>query len=88
MRPLLVVLSAAVTAGLLVFFAFGPSMTTLGDQVMMPAVLFVLFVALLGIVAAALALLYRHLMVRGERRVLAELTDRIARLEAAATGAP
>ncbi len=87
-RPLLVVLSAAVTAGLLMFFAFCQSMTALGEQVIMRADLFVLFVALLGMVASALALLYRHLMVRGERRALAELTDRITRLEAAATRMP
>lgn len=84
MRTLLVILAAAVTAGLVGFFsfnwlgAFGLQM----QSVLVPIDVFVGFIACLTLLSGAIALGYRGLLVRGDQSTLRELKDRVARLEA------
>jgi hypothetical protein len=86
MRSLLVVLSAAVTAGLVVFFSFDAvsAIGLMGGSVYIPVGVFVAFIAALTLAASALALTYRHLLMASDRRLLQGLSDRIAQLEARA----
>lgn len=84
MRAFLVILSAAVTAGLAVFFGFNSlhTVAVLQGSVLISIDVFVAFIAVLALGASALALLYRHLLGSDERRQIKLLGDRIARLEA------
>jgi uncharacterized protein YbjQ (UPF0145 family) len=84
MRHFLVILSAAVTAGLVVFFTFNVlnAIGVMGGSVVISMDVFVALIAMLTLAAAGLALLYRRLLVRGESRSLQQLADRIVRLEA------
>lgn len=83
MRSFLVILSAAVSAGLVVFFGFDASLaiSVLHGNVLISIDVFVAFIATLALGASALALLYRHLLGSGERRELRQLGERVARLE-------
>jgi hypothetical protein len=83
MRTFLVVLSAAVTAGLGVFFAFNAfgAIASIQGNVLIPMDVFVGLIACLTLAASALALGYRALLVRGDGRLLMELRSRLERLE-------
>ncbi len=84
MRHFLVVLAAAVTAGLAVFFIFNVlnAIGVMGGNVVISMDVFVAFIAALTFATGGLTLLYRRLLVRSERRLLQQLADRVARLEA------
>ena len=84
MRHFLVILAAAVTAGLAVFFAFDmlSAIGVMGGNVVISMDVFVALIAALTFAAGGLALLYRRLLVRSEGQLLQQLTDRVARLEA------
>lgn len=84
MRHFLVILAAAVTAGLAVFFAFNllGAIGVMGGNVVISMDVFVAMIAALTLAAGGLALLYRLLLVRSERRPLQQLAERVARLEA------
>lgn len=72
MRTFLVVLSAAVAAGLAVFFAFSTlgAIGVLGGNVVIGMDVFVAFVAVFAMAAAVLGLVYRRLLLRHPAGVL------------------
>lgn len=84
-KILLVVLSAAVVAGLGVYAAFDVCglLRLGGESVYMHVDTFVALMACLSATAAALSLLLRMLLVRADRAALQDLERRIAQLEAA-----
>ena len=83
MKHLLVVLSAAVIAGLGVYFAFNcfNAFALMGENVMMHVNCFVALIACLCLAAAASSLLLRAAVVRTDRQQTQALEQRIARLE-------
>lgn len=83
MRILVVVLSAALTAGLPVYFAFSNRIGVMGENVVMPINLFVALIPTLCVAASVTTFVIRHLLAREEANVLRELRDRVQRLEAA-----
>ena len=82
-RNLLVVLSAAVIAGLGVYYVFNcfHSFALMGENVMMHVNGFVALTACLCLAAAASALLLHAAVVRTDRQRAQALEQRIARLE-------
>lgn len=82
-RNLLVVLSAAVIAGLGVYFAFNCIVTfsLVGGNVSMHVNSFVALIACLCLAAAALSLLLRAAVVRTDRQQTQLLEQRVERLE-------
>lgn len=82
-KPLLVVLSAAVIAGLGTYAAFAAckAFTLLNGLVTMQVDVLVAFIACLAIAAAAVALLLRLALVRTDRKAFDELEQRVAQLE-------
>ncbi len=85
MKILLVVLSAAVVAGLGVYAVFDVChlFRLGGESVYMHVDTFVALIACLSAVAAAMSLLLRMLLVRADRVALQALERRIAQLESA-----
>lgn len=83
MKNLLVVLSAAVLAGLGVYATFDwcNAFSLVGNNVMMRVDTFVAVVACLGIAGAGLALFLRAAVMRADRGITQALEDRIVRLE-------
>tara|TARA_R110002072_G_scaffold4174_7_gene29609 strand:+ start:14441 stop:14725 length:285 start_codon:yes stop_codon:yes gene_type:complete len=83
MKTLLIVLSAAVAAGLICYtvfnsvFCFG----LMGNQVVMKIDVFIAFIASLGILAAMLALAFKMALVRSDNRLVGQLESRIVELE-------
>ena len=90
MRPLMIILSSAVTAGLVVFFGFNAmgAISTLQGSAMMSLDVFVAFIACLVIAASAVTVAFWRLLARGEQRAMTGIEQRIARLEARGPGTP
>ena len=82
-RTLLVVLSAAVIAGLGVYFTFNAceAFALAGDDVSMHVNTFVVLIACLGLAAAGATLLLHAALVRTDRRQFEALEQRIVLLE-------
>jgi len=83
-KILLVVLSAAVVAGLGVYGVFDAChlFRLGGESVYMHVDTFVALIACLAVVSAALGLLLRMLLVRADRAAMAAFERRLAELEA------
>ena len=83
MKNLLIVLSAAVIAGLAVYFAFNAcnAFGLLGQDVTIHVNTFVVLIACLSLAAAAASLLLRALVVRTDQQQVRALEQRIAQLE-------
>lgn len=83
-KTLLVILSAAVIAALGTYAAFTAchAFSLMSTQVMIDVDAFIGFVAGVSLLAAALALLLHHLLLRTDRKAIDDLTKRIAQLEA------
>lgn len=88
MKTLLIILSAAVVAGLICYSVFNwvVSFGLLGNQVVMKIDVFIAFIASLGVLSAILALAFKHSLVRSDNRLVARLESRITELESRSAG--
>ncbi len=84
MKLVLVVLSASVVAGLVVYagFSFAGWFGLMGENVVMHVDVFVAFIVCLSMTSAILSLLLRTLLQRADRAGLGALEQRVAQLEA------
>ncbi len=82
-RQLLIVLAAAVIAGLAVYFAFNflGAFELVGEDVTVHVNTFVVLIACLCLAAAGMSLLLRAVLVRTDRQEMQALEQRIAQLE-------
>ncbi|MCK5941959.1 MAG: hypothetical protein KAI24_08335 [Planctomycetes bacterium] len=83
MKPILVILSAAVAAGLGCYFAFAAfgSFGLLQDRVLVNVDVFILFVAALALASSVVTVLLRSMLQRSDERLVRRLEHRIDELE-------